>query len=247
MEIKNISYNNIFNNVNMSFTSSNIYGIVGKGKSTLFNIINQDIIPTNGKITNVKNMGYLKQNVKEMFFNDTVYNEIKYRLRNKNYKDIDKKIKDSLLLVDLDVNLLNMNPDSLSSVESRKLGLCCVLISNPKVILLDEPVIGFDKNEKLRFINLLKKLKKRYNKLIIVATNDTDFLHKLVDYVYVLNEGKVVLEGDKYTVFKGVKKYGIKVPKEIEFSNMVKDKKNIKIGYRDDINDLIKDIYRFVK
>ena len=247
MEIKNINYNNIFNNVNMSFTSSNIYGIVGKGKSTLFNIINQDIIPTNGKIVNVKNIGYLKQNVKEMFFNDTVYNEIKYRLRNKNYKDIDKKIKDSLLLVDLDVNLLNMNPDSLSSVESRKLGLCCVLISNPKVILLDEPVIGFDKNEKLRFINLLKKLKKRYNKLIIVATNDTDFLHKLVDYVYVLNEGKVVLEGDKYTVFKDVKKYGIKVPKEIEFSNMVKDKKNIKIGYRDDINDLIKDIYRFVK
>ena len=61
------------------------------------------------------------------------------------------------------------------------------------------------------------------------------------------NKGNIIIEGDKYTVFKEqklLKDNGILVPKIIEFENYVLDNKKIKLGYRDDINDLIKDILR---
>ena len=56
------------------------------------------------------------------------------------------------------------------------------------------------------------------------------------------------MEGNKYDVFKqDISKYGLKRPKIIEFEQLVLEKKGIKIGYRDDINDLMKDVYRYVK
>ena len=114
-------------------------------------------------------------------------------------------------------------------------------------VILDEPILGFDSKNKKEFISLIRILKNRYKKTIIIATNDVDFLHKCVDKVIVLQDGKIVMQGNKYEIFcntKELKKYGILAPKIISFSDKVKNKKNIKIGYRDDINDLIKDIFR---
>lgn len=73
-------------------------------------------------------------------------------------------------------------------------------------------------------------------------------LHKISDHIVLLDKGKIVLEGSKYEVFKqDIEKYGVKKTKIIEFEELVYKEKNIKIGYRDDINDLMKDVYRYVK
>lgn len=268
----NCKKNEVFKDLNITFKESKLYGIVGvsgSGKTTLLELIDGLLIPTNGQIkignftlsSDIKNsdvnkirsnIGIVFQNAEAQFFNSTVYDEIAFSLVYYNYHidEINKRISDVIKMVGLNECDLSKNPLHLSKGEKRKLAIAIALIHNPKILLLDEPTVGLDGHSKDNLMKLLRLLKSRYHKTIILSSHDTDFLHLVTDYVYVLNDKNVVLEGSKYDVFretKKLKKYGVKSPKVIEFSNKVLDKKKIKIGYRDDINDLIKDIYRYVK
>ena len=166
----------------------------------------------------------------------------------KTVKNIEKHILDALLMVDLDATYLNRNPFTLSSGEMRKVAIASILAFNPKVIILDEPTIGLDNQSKKNLIKIIKLLKTRYKKTIIIVSNDTDLLLQIAEHIILLDKGKIIYDGNKYEVFKqDLEKYGLKKPKIIEFEQLVLEKKHIKIGYRDDINDLMKDVYRHVK
>ncbi len=265
IELKNVDFTyekinyekkEVLKNINMKFETGKITSIIGKsgsGKTTLLELIDNILVPTKGeiRIEDVNKIGFLFQFPEEQFFNQTVKKELEVVLKLSDYKkDINKRINDVLEMVNLNDDYLNENPFNLSSGEKRKLALATVLILNPKVILLDEPTIGLDDKDKNEMIKLIRMLKNRYNKTIIIASHDMNFIHKITDYIYVLDNKKIIMEGDKYSIFKQedkLNKIKIKVPNLISFSNKVLKTKKIKIGYRDDINDLIKDIYRYVK
>lgn len=262
----------IINNLNITINGNQITSIVGPsgaGKTTFARLISLFIYPTNGEIkfddviiTNQINketlkrlrpyIGLVYQNPEDQFFLNSVKEEIEFAIDNLNYKakDKEKRIKDSLKLVGLNENYLNKNPHNLSKGEQRKLSLAIALSFNPKVLILDEPTLELDEGAKKHLIKLIRMMKLRYKKTIIVLTKDTDFAHTLSDYIYIFNDGKVLLEGDKYEVFtktKILKQNNLNKPQIIEFVDLVESKKNVKIGYRDDINDLMKDVYRYVR
>lgn len=266
--------NEVLKNLNVGFNEGEITSIIGRsgsGKTTMAELMNALLYPTEGTITigsfllsskgiknnrqinNLRvNVGLVFQFPEEQFFNMTVKEEISFGMKYFDYKtkDIDKRVIDSLRMVGLDDEYLERNPFTLSNGEKRKVAIASIIAFNPKIIILDEPTIGLDNASKKNFIQLIKKLKQRLNKTIILISHDIELVHQVSDYVVVLDKGIVILEGDKYNVFKQeglLNSYGIKVPKIIEFSNKVLDKKGIKIGYRDEVNDLIKDIYRHVK
>lgn len=255
----------ILSNINLNIKDSSITAVMGKsgsGKTILVEMLAGLITPTSGSIKIGDNIlyddknsiitnkiGIVLQNSTEQFFLDTVEKEILFAIKhlNKNVKDIKKHLIDSLVMVGLDETYLDRNPILLSNSEKKKVAIASVLCTNPKILILDEPTVGLDSESIDNLIILIKLLKNRYKKTIIIVSKNSDFIHKMADNVVVLHDGKIVLNGTKYEVFTdNIIEYGIKRPKIIEFEKLVRDKKNIRLLYRDEINDLMKDIYRYI-
>lgn len=258
----------ILDSINLKIKANTVIGITGKsgsGKTTLLELINALSLPTSGKITigdmviNKKKefdkdqlrklVGYVVQDAETQLFNKTVEEELCYSCRFLK-KIVDRqKLLTVLDMVGLDESYLVKNPLLLSHGEKRKVAIASTLILDSDIIMLDEPTNGLD-GKSIKSIERLIKYLKSVGKIVIVVSRDVEFLHKVSDDIVIMHEGKIVLQGNKYNVFKNIqilKQYEIPVPKIIEFSTLVLNKKNIKIGYRDEINDLLKDIYRYVR
>lgn len=269
IELKKICFkyknkSQILNNLDLKINSNLITGIIGNtgsGKTTLLEMLDLLILPTKGKIkigndiVNSKtkkndlndirkNIGYLFQNQLDQLFELNVKKQL--NVSNDNFLTISEMLN----MLGLNDEYLNRNIEELSDGELRKLGLVSILIKNPELILLDNPTIGLDSKSKKNLIKLLRNLKVKYNKTILIASQDIEFIHAVCDDVVIINNGEIKISGNKYNVFKNDKileENGIIKPNLISFSDEVYNKKGIKIGYRDDIKDLIKDIYRYAK
>lgn len=264
--------NKILKNININFESGKIYGLIGKsgsGKSTLIQLINGLLLPNEGKITIGKykvdnktkakslksirsNIGLCFQCPEDQFFCHTVKDEIEFGIKNFDVKckNIEEQVKNILDLVNLKESILDRDPFTLSHGEMRKVAIASILAYNPSIIILDEPTVGLDDFGKKDLLKLLRKLKINHDKTIIIVSHDTNFLIQIIDFVYLLEDGCIGASGDKYSIFsdeKKMKENNILVPDTLAFSNLVLKNKNVRLGYRDDINDLIKDIYRNVK
>ena len=259
----------VLDSIKLGIKSNTIVGITGKsgsGKTTLLEVMCGIITPTSGKVTigdivinkkhlyddnSIKNkIGYVTQNSEDQIFNSTVKEELTYSFKFLGKTISDDKIIEVLDLVGLSSDYLLSNPLILSTGEMRKLTIASTILLDNDIIVLDEPTKGLDHKSVRNIERLIKNLKNNFNKTVIVISRDVEFINRVSDQVVIMNEGKILISGNKYDVFKNIdllERYDLPIPNTIKFSTIVLNKKNIKIGYRDEINDLLKDIYRYVR
>ena len=102
-------------------------------------------------------------------------------------KNIEKKEKDSLKIVGLDESLLDRNITTLSRSEKKKVELAIGLLSNPDIIILDDPFRFLDNKSRKRMIMVLRKLKEQFHKLIIIGTLDEEILYQYTDSAFFIS------------------------------------------------------------
>lgn len=251
--------------INLCLESDLIHGIIGpigSGKSTMLELMNGITKPTTGEIIigkynlNKRNfkfnkfrfdVGLVYQFPEKQFFCNTVAEEIAFaeKVFEPKNKNIKAKVIKVLKMVGLDESYLSRNPFNLNGGEKRRVAIASVLISNPKLLIMDEPTIGLDNKSKKRLMKLLVNLKKKYLKTIIIVTHDVDMLYEIVDNVVVLNDGKLVKVGNKLEVFSDVtllEKNNTPVPSIIKFERIVFDKTGIDLEYNPNMNSLVRKV-----
>ena len=190
LTLKNISFSYkdkvIFDNYNFVMNKEEIIAMIGPsgcGKSTLLKIINGLETDYSGDVlldgVNVNNIPVNKRDIVLMFQDNllfphmTIFENIEFSLKMKKYPK--HEIKKMVEEVAKDIHLqdkLNKYPKELSGGQQRRVALARAVISKPKVLLLDEPFTGLDKEIKLEIMNLVKIIREKYNTSIIFVTHD---------------------------------------------------------------------------
>ena len=250
--------NYIIEDINLSINNESeficVLGHTGSGKSTLVQMMNALLIPTIGEVcifdntvTNKKqnNLKDIRKRVGLVFqfpeyqlFEETVLKDVCFGPKNFKISDPETKAKNALSLFKLGEKFYNKNPFMLSGGEMRKVAISGILASEPDVLILDEPTVGLDPLTKQELVDLLKKINQD-NKTVIIVTHDMDVVWQVATRVIVIDENKIVFDGNKYDLFKNedlVTKHSLDLPEIVKILKGVKEKLNIDIDeYQDDL------------
>lgn len=185
-----------------------IMGQNGAGKTTLVKHFNGLLKPTRGKVlvdgvettkvsvaTLARKVGFVFQNPDNQLFSETVEDEVAFALKNFGFKEnvIKKRVSWALNLLGL-TQYRKTSPFMLSGGERKRVALASVLAWNPKILILDEPTIGQDYQQKEKLRQFILQLKAQ-RKTIIIVTHDVEFVAECNPRVILMREGKIVADG----------------------------------------------------
>ncbi len=181
-----------------------LMGRNGAGKTTLLRQIVGLLRPQRGRVEVcgldtrqasleqiIRHVGYVPQNPDMLLFADTVQDELDFTLRQHgrpagDYGDLPRELGLE--------PYLQRYPRDLSVGERQRVALAAVLVSRPRLILLDEPTRGLDYRQKEALEAFLRREKARGTALIL-ATHDVELAARCSDRVLLLGEGQVLVEG----------------------------------------------------
>jgi phospholipid/cholesterol/gamma-HCH transport system ATP-binding protein len=189
-----------------------ILGGSGSGKSTLLKLIGGQLAPDRGWIRmdgklvhklSTDDLYALRRKMGMMFqssglFTDlSVYENLAFPIRE--HYDLPEELIRSLVLMKLDAVGLrgarDMMPGDLSGGMTRRVALARAIATDPMLAMYDEPFAGLDPISLNVIASLIRRLNDALGLTSIVVTYDVSESLKLVDYIYVIAEGKLMGEG----------------------------------------------------
>jgi len=120
--------------------------------------------------------------------------------------DLLKKATNLLADVGLSSEFLNRYPHELSGGQRQRIGIARAISLNPKIVICDEAVSALDVSVQAQVLNLLNRLKEKYNFTYIFISHDLSVVKHMCDNIIVMNKGEIEESGDPDKIFTSPKK-----------------------------------------
>ena len=231
LNVKNVSYvyspdtpfcTAALTDVSCGFEEGLITGLIGhtgSGKSTLVQMLNGLLKPTDGqvlldgediwadskRIADIRyRVGLVFQYPEYQLFEETVFEDIAYGPRNMGLTDgeIKSRVYESAQFVGLDEDIFDKSPFDLSGGQKRRVAIAGILAMEPEVVVLDEPAAGLDPIGREMIFGGICNYKRAKNATVIIVSHSMEDMAKYADRLVVMSDGKVVLHDTPDEVFK---------------------------------------------
>jgi ABC-2 type transport system ATP-binding protein len=212
IEISNLSHQfdkskTTLNGISLNVPKGSIYGFLGPngaGKTTTLRLVLGLLQQQKGsiKITGksfAENRIEILEKVGSLIEYPSIYEQLTAKqnllIWQKIYQCSENRIEEVLTIVGLQ-ETKNKKASDFSLGMKQRLGLATALLNNPEIIILDEPTNGLDPNGIIEIRELLLRLNKELGITILLSSHLLSEIEKLVTHVGLINQGKIVFEGE---------------------------------------------------
>ena len=230
IEIKNLSHTysrgstfekKALDDINITIYKGEFIGLIGhtgSGKSTLIQHLNVLLRPETGSIiidgedigadkSRLKairsKVGLVFQYPEHQLFEMTVFKDVAFGPANMGVStdETHQRVQDALEIVGIPPELHEKSPFELSGGQKRRVAIAGVLAMKPEILVLDEPTAGLDPRGRDEILGRIKDMHEKLKLTVILVSHSMEDIARLVDRIFVINHGKIVLQGPPAEIF----------------------------------------------
>lgn len=174
-----------------------------------------------------RHIGLVFQNPENQLFALSVEKDVAFGLENLGMprSDIRKQVDWALEITGI-TDLRERPPHELSGGQQQRVAIACVLAMQPDVMILDEPTSFLDPVGAQKIFDVINELNKKLGITVILVEHRLDLASKYASHVIVMDEGKVVLDGEPREVFNSdsARLIGVGIPKATRLYQILEER-----------------------
>ena len=256
IKLENVSYiyekgsaysSNALENISLEINEGEFIGIIGhtgSGKSTLIQLFNALLRPTDGRILYDNNdiwesgydrralrfkVGLVFQYPEYQLFETTILKDVCYGPRNKGLSESKcrERAIQAITAVGMKEDMYEKSPLDISGGQKRRVAIAGVLAMDPEVLVLDEPCAGLDPRGKKEILDMLSSLRRDRNITIILVSHSMEDVAGYADRLIVMNKGEKAFDGsvrDVFSHYRELEEMGLAAPQVTYIMNELKNR-----------------------
>lgn len=223
----------VLHDLTLNFAKAPVVGVVGAngcGKSTLFQLLLGLLKPSKGQVrwqntplsyskaallAHRQRVSLVFQEPDQQIFHTDIVSDVGFSLKNLGVDgaQVQRRTASALRMVD-GLGFIDRPVQYLSFGQKKRVAIAGALVLNSDYLLLDEPTAGLDPSGVRHMKSVIDRVVKQ-GKHVVISSHDIDLIYQVCDYVYVLANGRVALQGAPESVFldrQSIEQIGLEQP-----------------------------------